>query len=81
MVTQRMEKVGTLLMFGYVMVVQIIVTGELGYVPTDMLVKFGLVIGLCMVMGSGYALLVPATGLRALMPTHAAAPSRAPSAA
>jgi hypothetical protein len=81
MVTQRIEKVATLITFGFVMVVETVVTGELGYLPTDLLVKFGLGVGACMVLGSGYALMIPAKGMGAILRSRASAPSNLPTAA
>jgi hypothetical protein len=59
-----MEKAATLLTFGYVIIVQVIATGELGYVPISVLVDFGLAVGVCMVAGSSYALLTHGTSFR-----------------
>jgi hypothetical protein len=81
MVTQRIEKAGTMLTFGYIAIVQIIVTGEVGYVSTGMLVKLGLGIGLCMVLGAGYALLVPPTWMRTLTTAMNPSASGTPSVA
>jgi len=71
MTTPRIDKIATLLAFGFILIVETIVTGELGYAPTDILVKLGLGIGFCMVLGSGYALIVPATGMRAAFRSYA----------
>jgi hypothetical protein len=76
-----MEKVATLVFFGYVLIVQTMITGELGYAPADLLVKFGFVVGISMVLGSGYAFLVPRTWIRHLLPTVSPARCAAPSAA
>ncbi|MFH0816564.1 MAG: hypothetical protein V1934_07100 [Methanobacteriota archaeon] len=81
MITKRIDKVVILLALGFVFIVQTIVTGELGYVPTDILVKLGLGIGFSMVLGSGYALIVPATGMRNAFRASTSAPSGLPAAA
>jgi hypothetical protein len=48
-----------LALMGYTFIIQSIVTGELGYVPYEALIAFALGVGLSLVVGIGYLLVVP----------------------
>jgi hypothetical protein len=75
----RIDRISVLLAFGFTFIVQTIITGEQGYMPVWIMVPMGLSIGLAMLIGSGYLLVLPrASVMRSLFSDAVASRTRAP---